>query len=159
MNLAKSQDTKSIHRNHLHSPILTTAKKKSEREIKESISFTTTTKRIKYLGINLPQETNGEGNGSPLHCSCLENPRDRGAWWAAAYGVAQSQTWLKRLRSSSSSSKETKELHTENYKTLTKEMRWHKQRERYSMSLGWKNQYCENDWTTKCNLQTQQDPY
>ena len=46
----------------------------------------------------------GEGNGSPLQCSCLENPRDGGAWWAAVYGVAQSQTWLKRLRSSSSSS-------------------------------------------------------
>ena len=46
----------------------------------------------------------GEGNGNPLQCSCLENPRDRGAWWAAVYGVAQSRTWLKRLRSSSSSS-------------------------------------------------------
>ena len=34
----------------------------------------------------------GEGNGNPLQCSCLENPRDRGAWWAAVYGVAQSQT-------------------------------------------------------------------
>ena len=37
----------------------------------------------------------GEGNGNPLQCSCLENPRDRGAWWAAVYGVAQSQTRLK----------------------------------------------------------------
>ena len=44
----------------------------------------------------------GEGNGNPLQCSCLENPRDRGAWWAAIYGVAQSRTWLKRLSSSSS---------------------------------------------------------
>ena len=43
-----------------------------------------------------------EGNGNPLQCSCLENPRDGGAWWAAAYGVAQSQTRLKRLSSSSS---------------------------------------------------------
>ena len=43
----------------------------------------------------------GEGNGNPLQCSCLENPRDRGTWWAAVYGVAQSQTWLKRLSSSS----------------------------------------------------------
>ena len=34
----------------------------------------------------------GEGNGNPLHCSCLENPRDRGAWWAAVCGVAQSWT-------------------------------------------------------------------
>ena len=45
---------------------------------------------------------NVEGNGNPLQCSCLENPRDGRAWWAAIYGVAQSQTWLKRLSSSSS---------------------------------------------------------
>ena len=45
----------------------------------------------------------GEGNGNPLQCSCLENPRDGGACWAAIYGVAQSRTWLKRLSSSSSS--------------------------------------------------------
>ena len=44
----------------------------------------------------------GEGNGNPLQCSCLENPRDRGAWWAAVYGVTQSRTRLKRLSSSSS---------------------------------------------------------
>ena len=44
----------------------------------------------------------GEGNGNPLQCSCLENPKDGGAWWAAIYGVAQSQTRLKRLSSSSS---------------------------------------------------------
>ena len=47
----------------------------------------------------------GEGTGNPLQCSCLENPRDRGAWWAAIYGVAQSQTRLKGLSSSSSSNK------------------------------------------------------
>ena len=46
----------------------------------------------------------GEGNGNPLQCSSLENPRDGGAWWAAVYGVAQSRTRLKRLSSSSSSS-------------------------------------------------------
>ena len=45
---------------------------------------------------------NGEGNCNPLQCSCLENPRDSRAWWAAVYGVAQSRTWLKRLSSSSS---------------------------------------------------------
>ena len=39
----------------------------------------------------------GEGNGNPLQCSCLENPRDGGAWWAAVYGIAQSWTQLKRL--------------------------------------------------------------
>ena len=37
----------------------------------------------------------GEGNDNPLQCSCLENPRDGGAWWAAVYGVAQSRTRLK----------------------------------------------------------------
>ena len=42
----------------------------------------------------------GEGNGNPLQCSCLENPRDGGAWWAAVYGVTQSRTRLKRLSSS-----------------------------------------------------------
>ena len=45
----------------------------------------------------------GERNANPLQCSCLENPRDGGAWWAAVYGVAQSWTRLKRLSSSSSS--------------------------------------------------------
>ena len=44
----------------------------------------------------------GEGNGNPLLCSCLENPRDGGAWWAAVHGVAKSRTWLKQLSSSSS---------------------------------------------------------
>ena len=45
----------------------------------------------------------GEGNGNPLQCSCLENPRDWGAWWAAIYGVTQCWTWLKWLSSNSSS--------------------------------------------------------
>ena len=45
----------------------------------------------------------GEGNGNPLQCSCLENPKDGEAWWAAIYGVAQSRTRLKRLSSHSSS--------------------------------------------------------
>ena len=47
----------------------------------------------------------GEGNGNPLQCSCLENPRDGGAWWAAVYGVAQSRTRLMRFSSSSSNSR------------------------------------------------------
>ena len=45
----------------------------------------------------------GEGNGNPLQCYYLENPRDGGAWWAAVYGVTQSWTRLKRFSSSSSS--------------------------------------------------------
>ena len=52
----------------------------------------------------------GEENGNPLQCSCLENPRDGGAWWAAVYGVAQSWTRLKRLSSSSSSSRLVKNI-------------------------------------------------
>jgi len=46
----------------------------------------------------------GEGNGNPLQCSCLGNPRDGAAWWAAVSGVAQSRTRLKQLSNSSSSS-------------------------------------------------------
>ena len=49
----------------------------------------------------------GEGNGNPLQCSCLENPRDGGAWWAAVSGVAQTRTPLKRLSSSSNISKKS----------------------------------------------------
>ena len=53
---------------------------KLEREIKESITFTNAKHRIKYLGISLPKETNGEGNGNPLQYSCLENPMGGEAW-------------------------------------------------------------------------------
>ena len=56
------------------------------------------------LDFNFSLSGFGEGNGSPLQCSCLENPRDGGAWWAAVYGVTQNRTRLKRLSSSSSSS-------------------------------------------------------
>ena len=52
----------------------------------------------------------GEGNGNPLQCSCLENSLDRGAWWPAVYGVAQSWTQLKRLSSSSSSIQNGQEM-------------------------------------------------
>ena len=57
-----------------------------------------------WLHFHFSLSSTGEGNGNSLQCSCLENPRDGGAWWAAVYGVAQSQTRLKRLSSSSSSS-------------------------------------------------------
>ena len=60
-----------------------------------------TTERLHF---HFSLSCSGEGNGNPLQCSCLENPRDSGAWWAAVYGVAQSRTRLKRLSSSSSSS-------------------------------------------------------
>ena len=58
----------------------------------------------KQLPFHFSLSCTGDGNGNPLQCSCLENPRDRGAWWASVYGVAQSWTRLKRFSSSSSSS-------------------------------------------------------
>ena len=59
-----------------------------------------TTERLHF---HFSLSTIAEGNGNPLQCSCLENPREGGAWWAALYGVAQSRTRLKWLSSSSSS--------------------------------------------------------
>ena len=56
------------------------------------------------VSIPRSERSPGEAHGNPLQCSCLENPRDGGAWWAAVYGVAQSQTRLKQLSSSSSNS-------------------------------------------------------
>ena len=67
----------------------------------------------------------GEGNGNPLQCSCLENPRDGGAWWAAVYGVAQSRTRLKLLSSSSSRKSARRKYQSSNsddLKTLKLEM-------------------------------------
>ena len=59
--------------------------------------------KTEQLHFHFSLSCTGEGYSTPLQCSCLENPRDRGAWWAAIYGVTQSQTRLKRLSSSSSS--------------------------------------------------------
>ena len=56
------------------------------------------------LHLHFSLSCTGEGNGNPLQCSCLENPSDGGAWWAAVHGVTQSWTGLKWLSSSSSSS-------------------------------------------------------
>ena len=53
----------------------------------------------KWLHFHFSLSWIGDGNGNPLQCSCLENPRDRGAWWAAVYGVTQSRTRLKQLSS------------------------------------------------------------
>ena len=58
-----------------------------------------TTKRLHF---HFSLSCIAEGNGNPLQCSCLENPKDGEAWWAAVYGVEQSRTGLKRLSSSSS---------------------------------------------------------
>ena len=62
-----------------------------------------------WLHLHFSLSCTGEGNGNPLQCSCLENPRNGGAWWAAVYGAAQSRT-LKRLHSSSSRTKQRKYL-------------------------------------------------
>ena len=63
----------------------------------------------------------GEGNSNPLQCSCLENPRDGGAWWAPVYGVAQSRTWLNLL---SSSSRARLPLHIYNLAEQTRTHAW-----------------------------------
>ena len=71
----------------------------------------------------------GEGNGNPLQCSCLENLRDGGAWWAAVYGVAQSPTQLKWLSSSSSSSSSSsKQIWLDKRKTQGSTVWWESQR-------------------------------
>ena len=62
-----------------------------------------------WLRFHFSFSCTGKGNGNPLQCSCLENSRDRGAWWVAVYGTAQSRTRLKWLSSSSSSSSKGKE--------------------------------------------------
>ena len=56
------------------------------------VSESGTTERLHF---QFSRSCIGEGNGNPLQCSCLENPRDGGAWWAAVYGVAQNRTRLK----------------------------------------------------------------
>jgi len=64
---------------------------------------------IEHLHFHFSLSCIGEGNGNPLQCSCLENPRDGGAWWAAIYGVAQSRIGLKWLSSSGSSSSSSRQ--------------------------------------------------
>ena len=73
--------------------------------------WVTNKQNIPYCKMRIPLNSSGfgEGNGIPLQCSCLENPRDGGAWWAVVSGVAQSQTRLKRLSNSSSSSSRIRE--------------------------------------------------
>ena len=82
-----------------------------------------TTKRLHF---HFSLSCIGEGNGNPLHYSCLENPRDSGAWWAAVYGVAQSRTRLKWLSSSSSS-----------------DIKWEKAMTLHSSILAWKIPWTE----------------
>ena len=90
-----------------------------------------TTERL-HFHLSLPLI--GEGNGTPLQCSCLENPRDGGAWWAAVYGVAHSRTRLKRL--SSSSSTVVKFIETENTVVVAKG--WEKRNGKLVFSGYWR---------------------
>ena len=83
-----------------HTPVLLPGKSHGRRSLVGcspwGLEESDTTERLHF---HFSLSCIGEGNGNPLQCSCLENPRDRGAWWAAVYGVAQSRTWLKWLSS------------------------------------------------------------
>ena len=70
--------------------------------VRNNTELSTVSETTEHLHFHFSLSCTGEGNGNPLQCSCLENPRDGGAWRAAVYGVAQSQTRLERLSSSSS---------------------------------------------------------
>ena len=74
---------------------------------------------ISFIILVVNQLNIRKGNGNPLQYSCLENLRDRGDWWAAIYGVAQSRTRLKRLSSSSSSSSILNILKKARYKSYS----------------------------------------
>ena len=79
--------------------------------------------RVRYdWATSLSLSCIGEGNGNPLECSCLENPRDGGAWWAAIFGVAQSRTRLKWLSISSSSDTWDKETEENNRMGKTRDL-------------------------------------
>ena len=95
-----------------------------------------------WLHFHFSLSSIGEGNGNPLQCSCLENPRDGGAWWAAVYGVAQSRTRLKRLSSSSSSS-----LLKQKYIQVRGIPRWQWERIHLQCRRPWKCQF--NPWVRK----------
>ena len=93
----------SIQRRQWHlTPVLLPGKSHGRRSLESSGPWgcwgLDTTERLHF---HFSLSCIGEGNGNPLQCSCLENPRDGGAWWAAIYGVAQSRTRLKWLSSSS----------------------------------------------------------
>ena len=97
----------------------------------------------------------GEGNGNPLQRSCLENPRDGGAWWAAVYGVAQSRTRLKRL-SSSSSSTPWKESYDPPRQHIEKQRHYFANKGPSSQGYGFSNSHvwmwkldCEESWALK----------
>ena len=91
----------------------------------------------------------GEGNGNSLQCPCLENPTDVGAWWAAVSGVAQSWTQLKRLSSSSSSSRVAQTVNNlpAMWETWVRSLGWEdppeKEMATYSSVLAWRIPWTE----------------
>ena len=99
--LREAGGLESARRKQWHpTPVLLPGKSRGRRSLVWGRKESDTTERLHF---QFALSCIGEGNGNPLQCSCLENPRDGGALWAAIYGVAQSRTRLKRLSSSSSS--------------------------------------------------------
>ena len=83
-------------------PVLLPGKSHGQRSLGGSPCGHQESDMTKRLHFHFSLSCIGGGNGNPLQCSCLENPRDGGAWWAAVYAAAQSRTRLKRHSSSSS---------------------------------------------------------
>ena len=104
--LIMSPNTKSWRRQWHHTPVLLPGKSHGRRSLVGCSPWgreeSDTTEQLHF---HFSLSCIGERNGNPLQCSCLENPRDEGAWWAAVSGVTQSRTQLKRLSSSSSNTK------------------------------------------------------
>ena len=101
--LPGSPQAKQLH--HLHTQLLlgqSCQRQKRSQRVTSVVSETLQPCRL-WVHFHFSLSCIGEGNGNPLQCSCLENPRDSRAWWAAVYGIAQSRKRLKRLSSSSSS--------------------------------------------------------
>ena len=94
------QHTNSRRRQWHPTPVLLTVKSHGRRSLEGCSPWgpwgSNTTERLHF---HFSLSCIGEGNGNPLQCFCLENPRDGRAWWAALYGVSQSRTWLKWLSS------------------------------------------------------------
>ena len=98
-----------IHPTNIYSGVI---KPSEHHKNTRYINFSNKSGKIRYR----VERIFGEGNGTPLQYSCLENPMGGGAWWAAVYGVAQSRTRLKRLSSSSSSREDiAKSMKTEKF--------------------------------------------
>ena len=101
------KDTKWRRRRH-PTPVLSPGKSHGRRSLVGCSPGVAASDMTEQLHFHFALSCIGEGNGNPLQCSCLENPRDGGAWWAAVYGVTQSQTRLKRLSSSTSNKTQKK---------------------------------------------------